>query len=172
MLRKYARRSKQRKERDLACMSTNLCELHDQSAAAAALTILSLSSNLSAPAPLATLAGDASKVGAEEGGAEELRAPKRAPEEVRMQDVRLEEEAVAMKGLVQEEWAKVEASKGDGEAVETQSAMEILHLHPTTPSQDADNDFILHQVPYTHMYVYVYMICMYMHSHTHTLKQS
>jgi hypothetical protein len=161
MLRKYARRSKRRKERDLACVSTNLCESHDQSAAAA----LTLSSNLSAPAQLATLEGDACKVGAGGGGAEEVKALKRAEDQARVKAVRLEEEAVAMKELVQEERAKVEVSKGGAEGVEMQSAMETLHL--TAPSEDADSAFILHQVPYTHMCKCM-CICMCICTYTHT----
>ena len=90
----------------------DLCELQDQSAA-----------------------GDASKVGAGGGGAEEVEALKRAVEEARVQAVRLEEEMLALKGLVQEERVKVEVSKG----VDMQSAMETL-LHTASGEKDTEGE--------------------------------
>jgi len=94
----------------------DLCELQDQSAA-----------------------GDASKVGAGGGGAEEVEALKRAVEEARVQAVRLEEEVVALKGLVQEERVKVEVSKGGVEGVDMQSAMETL-LHTASGEKDTGRE--------------------------------
>ena len=82
---------------------------------------------------------DANKVGAGGGGAEEVEALKRAVEEARVQAVRLEEEMLALKGLVQEERAKVEMSKGGVEGVDMQSAMETL-LHTASGEKDTEGE--------------------------------